>query len=99
MNDDKMSRLVGKTLDSELKDIVFNDESQDSVLRELKNRRNKSILNRFFNYKLRIPVNKLIVGVSVTAVAVVFLSYQAFRLTPDNIKDSEIQYIEISSLR
>jgi hypothetical protein len=99
MNDDKMSRLVRKTLDSELKDIVFNDESQDFVLRELKNSRNKSILNRFFNYKLRIPVNKLIVGVSVTAVAVVFLSYQAFRLTPDNIRDSQIQYIEISSVR
>lgn len=99
MNDDKITRMVGENLDSELKNIVFSDKSQDAVLRELKNSSNQSILNRFLNYKLRIPVNKLIVGVSVTAFAVVFLSYQAFRLTPDNIRDSQIQYIEISSVR
>lgn len=99
MNDDKITRMVGENLDRELKNIVFSDTSQDAVLRELKNSSNQSILNRFLNYKLRIPVNKLIVGVSVTAFAVVFLSYQAFRLTPDNIRDSQIQYIEISSVR
>ncbi|QUH30671.1 hypothetical protein [Vallitalea guaymasensis] len=99
MNDDKITRMVGKNLDRELKNIVFSDKSQDAVLRELKNNSNQSILNRFLDYKLRIPVNKLIVGVSVTAFAVVFLSYQAFRLTPDNIRDSQIQYIEISSVR
>ncbi|WP_304943888.1 hypothetical protein [Vallitalea guaymasensis] len=99
MNDDKITRMVGENLDRELKNIVFSDKSQEAVLRELKNSSNQSILNRFLNYKLRIPVNKLIVGVSVTAFAVVFLSYQAFRLTPDNIRDSQIQYIEISSVR
>ncbi|WP_273320383.1 hypothetical protein [Vallitalea guaymasensis] len=99
MNDDKITRMVEENLDRELKNIVFSDKSQEAVLRELKNSSNQSILNRFLNYKLRIPVNKLIVGVSVTAFAVVFLSYQAFRLTPDNIRDSQIQYIEISSVR
>ncbi|MCT4688950.1 hypothetical protein [Vallitalea sp.] len=98
MNDDRIRRLVRKTLDSQLKSIDFGYESQDAVFRKLKNSSRRSILSRFLNYKFEISVNNLIIGVSVASVAVVFLSYQTFRLTPDNLKDSQIEYIEIQML-
>ena len=95
MNDDKIRGLIQKGLDEELRNIEFARISQQKVIMKLGNEKKRNILNRFLNYRIRINVNKLIVGVSVTVFAVGLLSYQTFRLTPDNIENSQIHYVQL----
>ncbi|GKX31221.1 hypothetical protein SH1V18_37010 [Vallitalea longa] len=95
MNDDKIRNLFQNELDEELINIEFDKISQQKVIKKLRNEKKRNMLNRFLNYRIRINVNKLLVGVSVTVFAVVLLSYQAFRLTPDNIENSQIHYVQL----